>query len=81
MDEKGKPSLEVAKEEKTKAGNIWGNHNLFYRYENNGYGIAGRNCKIEITIFTDMPFSEIIQELAKASDAVSADLSQRNTAE
>lgn len=81
MDEKVKSSQEVAKAEDTKTRIVWGDHNLCYRYVNNGYGIVGRNCQIEISIITDMPFSEIIQEFVKASEAVCEDLRQKNTAE
>ena len=81
MDEKVKSSQEVAKAEDTKTRIVLGDHNLCYRYVNNGYGIVGRNCQIEISIITDMPFSEIIQEFVKASEAVCEDLRQKNTAE
>ena len=81
MDEKEKPSPEIAKAKGTKCRSVLGDHNLYYKYKNNGYGIVGRNCKIEISIITDMPFSEIVQEFVKASEAVCEDLSQRNTTE
>lgn len=76
MEKREKPSQEIAKADKTKAGNVFSRHNLTYRYTNEGYGIVGQNCNVEIGIFTDLPFSEIAQEFAKASAAVLADLNQ-----
>ena len=76
IEKKEKPSPEIAKADKTKAGNVFSCHNLTYRFTNEGYGTLGQNCKVEIGIFSDLPFSKIAQEFAKASAAVLADLSQ-----
>lgn len=77
LDKKERPSQEVAKAEETKAGRVLANHVLSYRYTNDSYGSAGGNCRIEIAISTDLPFSKIVQEFAKASSAVIADLNTK----
>lgn len=78
MEEKVKsPVRDMDKAKESESGSVYANHNLSYRYTNKGYGIAGQNCRVEITIVSDLRFPEIAQEFGKAVAEVSSDLNQK----
>ena len=60
-----------------KEGSVYAKHNLSYSYTNQGYGMAGQNCRIEITIVSDLRLHEIAKEFGKAFAEVSSDLNQK----
>lgn len=80
MDEKEKPSPEVAKARYEKvgaAGTLWREHNLHYLFKNFGHGTVSCDCEIEVDIRTDLTPEELAKVFTNMSRAIVGKLGKR----